>query len=85
MIPGAPHPRRVDAAASLAPRAKREKALHGQGRLGAVWASEPDAVGASRGTLVIEGGLRTGGAGVIGKISGRAPSRTVTAWRSTRW
>ena len=40
---------------------EREKALHGQGRLGAVWASEPDAVGASRGALVNEGGLRTGG------------------------
>jgi len=59
--------------------------LHGQGRLGAVWASEPGAVGARRGGLVCEPGRRTGGAGVIARISGRGPSRTVTARRSTRW
>ena len=64
---------------------EREKALHGQGRLLRVWASEPDAVGALRGALFIEDGLRTGGAAMIEKISGREPARTVTAWRSTRW
>jgi hypothetical protein len=80
---------------------ERRKALHGQGRLLRVWASEPDAVSTKRGRLVNEPGLRTGGAAVIDinrepsvlrtegtpltSISGRALSRTVTAWRSTRW
>jgi len=50
-----------------------------------VWASEPEVVGARRRGLVLEPGRRTGGAGVIARISGRAPSRTVTKRRRTRW